>query len=216
MGEDQRGAVSCRNLLRVRGQGRILRVQRAGNVRRVAAPAGCPSIPHIQQLLRGRIRNRWDKTGRTMEIWVKAGAGRSESPRRGRICRWSTFCFEESVQLFGELVTVQLGGSFSGNEHQIRLGRHLVPIQSEVFPEPPLDPISSASCPRFPADGHSQPRSAQRVFQHPDVEMGGAAPGAFVSDPPIFGGESNPVLLCQPEGSDVRPTASGDPLLFSS
>jgi hypothetical protein len=87
-----------------------------------------------------------------------------------------------------KLMSVQGGGSLQGNENHVRSGRHFVPMQPEEFSELPLDPISSASCPDFPAGHYPQPQSARWAFQHSDVKMGRTVADSFFANSPIVRG----------------------------
>lgn len=81
-------------------------------------------------------------------------------------------------------MSIQSVGSLDRDEYHIRVGRHFLPIQPEVFPEPSLDPISRASSPNFPAGSYSQSCPAQQVLQHPDPKMGRSVTGALLQNLP--------------------------------
>lgn len=147
---------------------------------------------------------------------VKLRPGTHESSRRSNMRQRSKFFFEKSVQLGGEPMSIQSVGPFGGYEYHICVGRHFLPIQSEVFPEPPLDPISSASSPNSPAGGYSQPCPAQQVIQHSDLKVGRSVTGALLHDLPEIGRQTNSVSPCQTKTTGLRPTGACVPLPFSA
>ena len=121
---------------------------------------------------------------------------------------------EKSVQLLSEPLAFQTCCALQGNEHHIHIGRHFGPIQSEVFPEPSLDPISRTSVSTFPAHGHSQPRSTNLIPGYPDDEMGRAVTSSLLQDTPIVGGIPNSVLPGQSKALPLRLTGAYVLLLF--
>lgn len=147
---------------------------------------------------------------------VKGKPGTAVSPLRRRICSRTESLFEKSVQLVLELMHAQSSSSVLSDKYYIRLGWHFFPIQPEVFSEPPLDPISSASVPSFPADRYSQPSYAHRVLEHSDMKMGRVRADTSSHDSPIVGGVANSSFFVKLKTPRFRPTGVCVLLPFSA
>ncbi len=148
------------------------------------------------------------RTGKRMEREVIQKAGRNGSFPRKTVVRGSKTSLEKALQLVEEPASIQiLGSSGCGNNH-VRFGRNFVPIQPEELPEPPFDPIPSASVTNSPADRHAQPIPRQVVFRYPDKEMSSPIRGSPSSYPLKLRGFPDPILFCQPETPRLRPTSA--------
>lgn len=80
-------------------------------------------------------------------------------------------------------------------------------IEPEVFPEPPLDPISSARVPYFFADSDPQSYSALRAPEHPHIKMGGPIAAASSEHLPEIRRPPDSVFPSQPKRMSLIPTA---------
>lgn len=201
---------------RITGQGRNRPGRKADSARYAERPEANPFRPRTGTRLRGHIRNRWDKIGKTTGRAGKAELDTDESPPRARAFRQSELPCEEAVQLPPELMGVQGGGSFQGDEYHIHVRGQLCPIQPEILPQSPLDPISRASYSDFLAGGHTQPRPAQRIPSHSDEKMGRTVADSLPHYAPVFRGTPESVLFGQPERTDFRPTGGCVPSAFSA